>query len=254
MTEAKSNTVLVTGGASGIGLAITSLFLSKGWKVIVLDYDKQGGEELEENKKKLGLPFRFIHGDVSDADSIQEALAGTEFIDALVNNAGISHVGNIMNTTAADFDRIYQINVKGIFNCTAAVMPLMLERKKGVIINMCSIAATIGLADRFAYSMSKGAVLSMTLSLARDFVDQGIRCNCISPGRVHTPFVDGFITKNYPGKEKEMFAKLAASQPIGRMGKPEEVAALVYYLCSDDATFITGSNFPIDGGFIGLKM
>ena len=254
MTHPKRKTVLVTGGVSGIGLAITDLFLSKGWEVIVLDYDKHAGEKLKEYNLSKGLPIRFLHGDVSDTESIQKVLDGIDKIDALINNAGISHVGNLLNTSETDLDKIYQINVKGIYNCTRAILPKMLKGNSGVIINLCSIAATIGLADRFAYSMSKGAVLSMTLSIARDFVNQGIRCNCISPGRVHTPFVDGFIAKNYPGKEKEMFDKLAASQPIGRMGQPEEIAFMVHYLCSDEAAFITGSNFPIDGGFLGLKM
>ena len=128
-----------------------------------------------------------------------------------------------------------------------------MEKKGGVIINMSSIAAQVGLTDRFAYSMSKGAVYAMTLSVARDYLQAGIRCNCISPARVHTPFVDGFISKNYPGKEEEMFKKLSASQPIGRMGTVEEIAALILYLSSDEAAFITGCDYPVDGGFIHLN-
>ncbi len=132
-------------------------------------------------------------------------------------------------------------------------MTPMLEAKRGTILNMASIAATAGLANRFAYSMTKGAVLSMTLSVAKDYLSQGIRCNCISPARVHTPFVDGFVAKNYPGHEAEKMKDLALSQPIGRMGKPDEIAALALYLCSDAASFLTGVDYPIDGGFFNLR-
>ncbi len=248
-------TIIITGGASGIGLAITDLFAEKDHKVFLVDYQSEAGKLVETRLKEKGYDVTFLQGDVSDQDQMQEIIAKVPSkIDILVNNAGISHVGSLENTTASDFDRLFQVNVKGIYNCTFAALPKLKKDGGGSVINMCSVAATIGIPDRFAYSMTKGAVLSMTLSIARDYVDQGIRCNCISPGRVHTPFVDGFIAKNYPGKEAEMFEKLAASQPIGRMGKPEEIAALVYYLASDEASFITGSNFPIDGGFLGLKM
>jgi len=246
-------TVLVTGGASGIGLATSTYFAEKEWNVIILDFDKEKQSVIEEMRNTRGYEISYIYGDVSDFTAMQQAIGGLEVIDVLINNAGVSYVGDILKTGENDFDRLYNINVKGVFNCTQAALPKMVERKNGLIINMCSVAATMGLSDRFAYSMTKGAVLAMTLSLARDFVDKGIRCNCISPGRVHTPFVDGFIAKNYPGKEKEMFEKLAASQPLGRMGKPEEIASLAYYLSSEEAAFITGSNFPIDGGFLGLK-
>lgn len=134
-----------------------------------------------------------------------------------------------------------------------AVITTMTAQKKGVILNIASIASSVGLADRFAYSMSKGAVLTMTLSVAKDYIAQGIRCNCISPARVHTPFVDGFLAKNYPGREAEMFEKLSKTQPIGRMAEPKEVAALSLYLCSDEAGFLTGCDYPIDGGFIKLN-
>jgi NAD(P)-dependent dehydrogenase (short-subunit alcohol dehydrogenase family) len=170
-----------------------------------------------------------------------------------VNCAGISHIGNVLNTTEVDFEKVFDVNVKGIFNCIKAVLPIMQQKKSGVIINISSIAAKVGLQDRFAYSMSKGAVHAMTLSVAKDFLKDNIRCNSISPARIHTPFVDGFLQKNYPGKEKEMFEKLSASQPIGRMGKPEEVAYQVAYLCSEEASFITGSDFAIDGGFVTLN-
>jgi NAD(P)-dependent dehydrogenase (short-subunit alcohol dehydrogenase family) len=157
------------------------------------------------------------------------------------------------NTTEADFDRLYDINVKGVYNCLHAAVCIMGENKSGVIVNLASIANNVGLQDRFAYSMSKGAVYAMTISVARDYISEGIRCNCISPARVHTPFVDDFIKKNYPGKEKEIFEKLSKSQPIGRMAKPEEIANLILFLCSDEASFITGCDYPIDGGFVKLN-
>jgi len=174
-------------------------------------------------------------------------------VDILVNSAGISHVGNIETTAEADFDRLYHVNVKGVYNCLRSAVSIMKKNKSGVILNLASIANIVGLTDRFAYSMTKGAVYAMTLSVARDYLHDGIRCNCISPARVHTPFVDDFIKKNYPGKEDEMFEKLSKSQPIGRMAEPGEIAGLVLYLCSDEASFITGCDYPIDGGFIKLN-
>ncbi|MDX5479359.1 SDR family NAD(P)-dependent oxidoreductase [Fontibacter flavus] len=254
MKEHKKKTVVVTGGASGIGLAITRLFAEKGDSVIFLDYNSNSGNQVEQEMKEKGLDVRFLQTDVSDFNSVKTAFDQIpEKMDVLVNNAGISHVGRLEETGEEDFERLFQVNVKGIYTCSHEALPKLKANEGGSIINMCSVAATMGIPDRFAYSMTKGAVLSMTLSIARDYVADQIRCNCISPGRVHTPFVDGFLSKNYPGQEKEMFEKLAATQPIGRMGKPEEIAALVYYLASDEATFITGSNFPIDGGFLGLK-
>ncbi|EKB50663.1 SDR family NAD(P)-dependent oxidoreductase [Cecembia lonarensis] len=250
----KEKTVVITGGASGIGLAITQLFAKKGHQTIFLDYNSNAGNDVASTLKKDGGNIQFIQTDVSDFNSVRTAFDQIpDKIDTLINNAGISHVGNLEETSEDDFERLFQVNVKGIYTCSNAAIKKLKTNGGGSIINMCSVAATMGLADRFAYSMTKGAVLSMTLSIARDYVSEHIRCNCISPGRVHTPFVDGFLAKNYPGQEKEMFAKLAATQPIGRMGKPEEIAAMVYYLASDDASFITGSNFNIDGGFLGLK-
>jgi 2-keto-3-deoxy-L-fuconate dehydrogenase len=165
----------------------------------------------------------------------------------------VAHIGKADTTEEADFDRIFRINIKGVYNCLYATIPHFKANGGGVILNMASVAASVGIPDRFAYSMSKGAVLTMTLSVAKDYLADKIRCNCISPARVHTPFVDGFIAKNYPGQEAEMFEKLSKTQPIGRMAEPQEVGALALYLCSDEAGFVTGCDYPIDGGFVRLN-
>ena len=190
---------------------------------------------------------------VTNQQQVKQVFNAIGSIDILVNSAGISHVGNIEGTTEDDFDRLYQVNVKGVYNCVRSAVALMKKNRSGVILNLASIANNVGIPERFAYSMTKGAVYAMTLSVARDYLHEGIRCNCISPARVHTPFVDGFLKNNYPGKEEEMFDKLSKSQPIGRMARPEEIAHLILYLCSDEASFITGCDYPIDGGFINLN-
>ncbi|MCH7396999.1 SDR family oxidoreductase [Belliella sp. DSM 107340] len=249
----KGKTVVVTGGASGIGLAITKKFLSKGANVYMIDVNIDLGQSVLEDLKKTYGHVDFLTCDVSDQDKVNEVFAKIiEPIDVLINNAGVSHVGNIEKTSTADFDRLFNINVKGIFNCTKTVIPGM-KGRGGVVLNMASIVSSVGIPDRFAYSMTKGAVLSMTYSIACDYVNEGIRCNCLSPARIHTPFVDDFLAKNYPGKEKEVYDKLAKTQPIGRMGTPDEVAEAAYFICSDQAAFITGTNFPVDGGFVSIK-
>jgi len=244
---------VITGGGSGIGRAISVLFAAEGAVVHILELNTDSAEKLAEEIQEAGGQATVNHCDVSRQESVLQSIGKIGSVDILVNNAGIAHVGNVEQTSEADFDRIYAVNVKGAYNLLHAVVPRMKEQGSGVILNMASIAASVGLADRFAYSASKGAIYAMTLSIARDYLQHGIRCNSISPARVHTPFVDGFIAKNYPGRETEMFDKLSKTQPIGRMAKPEEIAAMALFLCSDEAAFITGNDYPVDGGFIKLN-
>ncbi len=252
----KNKVAVITGGGSGIGKAISETFAEMGAIVHILDMNVEAGRQTaSELTLKYGAAF-FHKCDVTKQKKVEKVfnnLGTKKGIDILINNAGIGFVGNIENTEEEDFDRLFNVNVKGVFNCMKVAIPFFKEQKGGTIINMASIASSVGISDRFAYSMSKGAVLTMTYSVAKDYVGDNIRCNCISPARIHTPFVDGFIAKNYPGKEKEMFKNLSKTQPIGRMGKPEEVANLALYLSSDEAAFITGTDFPIDGGFIKLN-
>ena len=251
----KNKTILITGGASGIGLALVGKFATEGSKVYFIDSNGLLGRQVEKEFQEKGKPVTFLEVDIREESQVKRAIQSiSSKLDVLINNAGISHIGNLASTSLADFERLFAVNVSGMFLCSQAALPKLIEEGGGSILNMCSVAATMGIPDRFAYSMTKGATLSMTLSIARDYVTQGIRCNCISPGRVHTPFVDGFLAKNYPGKEQEMFEKLAATQPIGRMGTPTEIAELAYFISSDAGKFITGSNFTIDGGFTGIKM
>ena len=232
---------IVTGGASGIGAAIVTALEARGARVHNLDLKGEGAH----------------HCDVTDqqqvVDTVNRVVAEAGGLDILINNAGIGFVGSLEDTTEADLNRLYAVNVRGVYNCALACVPHLRRRGGGVILNMASIAGSVGIADRFAYSMTKGAVLAMTYSLAKDYLAAGIRCNSISPARVHTPFVDDYLQKNYPGREEEVFAALSRTQPVGRMGRPEEVAGLVAYLCSDDASFITGTDYPIDGGFLKLN-
>lgn len=246
----------VTGGASGIGKAIAHCFAAAGAQVRVVDVDGPAAVRTADEITKAGGSALAFQCDVTDGDSVDlvfSQIASHGPIDALINCAGIAQIGTITDTQTADFERVFVVNVKGTFLCMKSVIPEMLKQGRGTIVNLASIAATTGLSKRFAYSMSKGAVLAMTLSVAKDFIDKNIRCNCISPARVHTPFVDGFLRASYPGREEEMFAELSRAQPIGRMAKPEEVATLALYLSSDQASFLTGANIPFDGGFIHLR-
>ena len=261
MFSLQHKTALITGGASGIGLAIAHAFAQAGAFVHILDLNAdqaaQAADDINRARRADGLGQAMSYAvDVSDQAqtiAVINQIAERGPIHILVNNAGVSHIGTVETTSEADFDRIYRINVKGVYNCLYATIPHLKANGGGVILNMASVAATLGIAERFAYSMSKGAVLTMTLSIAKDYLKDNIRCNCISPARVHTPFVDGYLAKTYPGQEAEMFEKLSKTQPIGRMAKPDEIAALALYLCSDEAGFATGCDYPLDGGFTRLN-
>ncbi|EAR00588.1 SDR family NAD(P)-dependent oxidoreductase [Maribacter sp. HTCC2170] len=251
----KGKSAIVTGGGSGIGKAISETLAVQGANVHILELNvdtaqicadeivAKGGKAIA-HKCNIAKHDEVVHVVNSIAEDFQ--------LDILINNAGIAHIGNVENTLEADMDKLYEVNVKGVYNCIFAAIPFM-KTRGGVILNMTSIASSVGIKDRFAYSMSKGAALTMMYSVAKDYLEYGIRCNSISPARIHTPFVDGFIKNTYPNQVDEMFKKLASTQPIGRMGTPEEVANLALYLCSDEASFITGTEFPIDGGFIKLN-
>jgi 2-keto-3-deoxy-L-fuconate dehydrogenase len=245
---------IVTGAGSGIGQAIARLFAKQGAHVVALDLDPDAAAATADAIRSVGGQAEPFACDVGDADRVADVVARVDAarrrIDVLVNNAGIVHIGTVEQTSEADLDRLYRVNVKGVYLCARAAVPIMRRQGGGVILNLASIASLVGLADRFAYSMSKGAVLTMTRSIAVDYMKDNIRCNCICPARVHTPFVDQYLTQYYPGREQEMFQKLSAYQPIGRMGTPEEVAVLALYLCSSEASFITGQAYPIDGGVL----
>jgi 2-keto-3-deoxy-L-fuconate dehydrogenase len=247
---------VVTGGGSGIGKAISISLAANGAKIWVLDIDAAAAQATVSEIADAGGVARSLQCDVADAESVNRvftSIAAAGSIDILINSAGIAHIGTIATTTVQDFERVFRVNVQGVYLCMQAALSTMVKQASGIIINLSSTVATIGFSDRFAYSMSKGAVRAMTFSVAKDFVDKNIRCNCISPGRVHTPFVDGFVKRNYPGRETEMMAVLEKAQPIGRMARPEEVAGLVAYLCSDLASFVTGADVPFDGGVLTLR-
>jgi 2-keto-3-deoxy-L-fuconate dehydrogenase len=240
-------TAVVTGGASGIGEAVARTFAKEGARVHIVDINA-------DNAKRIAGEIRGVAHtcDVSDERATETTFGSIPKIDILVNSVGMAHVGKLDNTTPETFDQLFRVNVRSFYLAMRASIEKMKQNGGGAIVNLASIAASSGLADRFAYSMTKGAVLSMTYSVARDYIQHNIRCNAISPARVHTPFVDGFVKKNYPGAEAEAFKRLSASQPIGRMARPDEVAALALFLCSDEAAFITGTDYPIDGGFFNL--
>lgn len=253
MFSLQNKKAVVTGGGSGIGRAIATLFAKQGAEVHIIDLTFESAQEAVTDIEKLGGKV-FSHAcNVANQKEVVATFKKIGNLNILINNAGIAHIGKADTTPEAEFDRVMSVNIKGVYNCLYASIPQFRLSSGGVILNMASVASWVGIPDRFAYSTAKGAVMAMTLSVAKDYITEGIRCNSISPARVHTPFVDGFINKNYPEKEKEIFEKLSKSQPIGRMGKPDEVAALALFLCSDEAGFITGCDYPIDGGFIKLN-
>ena len=257
MPKLTSKTAIITGGASGIGLAIARLFAREGAAVEILDRNADDMNRAVAEISAAGGTAAAESCDVADAHAVDEVIARIHArrgrIHILINNAGIAHVGNALTTTPEDFERVQRVNVFGPANCLRAALKFMAADGGGCIINLASTVAVMAIADRFAYATSKGAVLAMTYSVAKDFLADGIRCNALLPGRVHTPFVDGFIAKNYPGREAEMFEKLSKAQPIGRMGQPDEIAAAALFLCSDEASFITGTALPVDGGTLTLR-
>ncbi|HRP17610.1 MAG TPA: SDR family oxidoreductase [Ginsengibacter sp.] len=252
MFDLKNKTAIVTGSGSGIGRATAiTLAGARNGRTRRLDYEEHANEVVNQITSQGGKAVPLVC-DVTDQEDVKQKYNTIRELDILVNCAGISQIGTATSTSEEDFDKVFKVNVKGVYNSLHIAIPIM-QKTGGVIINICSAANRVGIPDRFAYSMTKGAVDSMTLSVAKDYIKDGIRCNSISPARVHTPFVDGYLKKNYPGQEEEMFKKLEATQPIGRMAKPEEIAALILYLSSDEASFITGTDYPIDGGFIKLN-
>lgn len=257
MFDLTKKITVITGAGSGIGKAIAELFATQGASLYLLDLNEQALNETHQAITSAGGAAVAVKCNVADQaemnSTFQKIISQHERLDILVNSAGIAHIGKLETTAEKDFERIFNVNVKGVYNTMYAAIGQMKKQGGGVILNLASVAATLGIADRFAYSMSKGAVLSMTLSVAKDYIADNIRCNCISPARVHTAFVDGFLKANYAGREQEMFEKLSKTQPIGRMGKPAEIAGLALYLCSDEAGFVTGCDYPIDGGFVKLN-
>ncbi|BDC48344.1 oxidoreductase [Bryobacterales bacterium F-183] len=258
MAKLQARVAVVTGGALGIGLAISKLFAKEGAIVQILDRNAAEMEKAVAEIVAAGGTAEAHECDVTDAARVEQVIdaihAKHGSIGILVNNAGIAHVGNALTTTPEDFERIQRVNVFGPANCLRSTLKHMVaDGKGGVILNLASCVSVMAINDRFAYATSKGAVLSMTYAVAKDFLAYNIRCNALLPGRVHTPFVDGFIAKNYPGREEEMFDKLSKAQPIGRMAKPEEMAYAALFLCSDEASFITGTGMPVDGGTLTIR-
>ncbi len=253
----KKKVAIVTGGGKGIGESICKIFAQQGAIVHILDIDKDNGLRVSMQIKNAKGKAVFHHIDLTKHKKLgklfKKIYKKEGSLDILVNNAGIAHIGNVEKTTPDDIDKLYAVNVKSVYSCLHYGVKYMKKSQGGSIVNLASIASVIGIQDRFAYSATKGAVYTMTFSVAKDYIHDRIRCNAVGPARVHTPFVDGYLKQNYPGKEKEMFDVLSKTQPMGRMGKPDEVAQLITYLCSDEAGFVTGSFYPIDGGFLTLN-
>jgi 2-keto-3-deoxy-L-fuconate dehydrogenase len=245
----------VTGAGSGIGEQIAWLFAQQGAHVILSDIRVDAAEQVASEIRAAGGSTRTQQLDVAEEFQVKAAIeqvAATEGrLDILVNNAGVSHVGTILETSLEDWERVISVNARGVFLCSKYAVAQMLAQNPsgGILVNIASVAGMIAIDQRFPYSASKAAVISMTRSIAIDFVKQGIRCNTICPGTVHTPFVEGYLARNFAGREDEVRQQLHARQPIGRMGRPDEIAFAALYLASDEAAFVTGSTLVIDGGW-----
>lgn len=253
MFRLDNKTAFITGAGSGIGEEMARLFAAQGARVVVADLGAEAGERVAGEIRGAGGAARVQPLDVTDDDAFRAALEQTALqdgaLDILVNNAGIGLVANVEETTDEDFDRLLAVNVKGVFHGCKHAVPLMMRQGRGNIINMGSVAGLVAVARRFAYCATKGAVVAMTRQLAMDYVDRGIRANCICPGTVETPFVEGYLRKYHAGQIEETRAQLHARQPVGRMGRPDEIARAALYLASDDSAFVTGSILTIDGGW-----
>lgn len=243
----------MTGAGSGIGAAIAETLAAAGARVFATDRDEATARATADRIVSRGEDARPLHLDVTDEESCRGAVEavheGNGRLDILVNNAGIGHVGTLVTTAGADLDRMYSVNVRGVFNVSKAFLQGMLERRSGSIVNLASVAGTVGLPDRLAYCTTKFAVVGLTKAMALDHATDGVRVNCICPGRVETPFVAARL-REYPDPEKA-YKQMASTQALGRMGRPEEIAAAALYLASDEAAFVTGSALMIDGGWKG---
>jgi 2-keto-3-deoxy-L-fuconate dehydrogenase len=255
MFRLENKIALVTGSGSGIGREIAHLYARQGARVFVADIQPDAAERVvTEITEQDGVSFA-LSLDVADEKQVQAAVARIVNeqgrLDILVNNAGISHVGNVLETTLQDWERLMRVNTTGVFLCSKYAVKQMVEQEPqgGVLVNIASVAGMIAVDRRFPYGASKGAVISMTRSIAMDFVDKNIRANAICPGTVHTPFVEGYLERSFPDKKDEMRQQLHARQPIGRMGRPDEIASAALYLASEEAAFVTGSALVIDGGW-----
>ncbi|HXR78727.1 MAG TPA: SDR family oxidoreductase [Bryobacteraceae bacterium] len=234
---------LVTGGASGIGEATVRTLAEAGAKVLIVDIDKKGAESLQS-----GLPGSSAYQcDITDESHVTKLFEQIEKLDILINNAGIGLVGGVEETALLDFQRLFRVNVEGTFLVTRAAIQLLVS-SHGSIVNIGSVAGLVGVKRRFAYCATKGAVVAMTRQLAVDYPTQ-FRVNCIAPGTVDTPFVEGYLEKYHKLEKEKVRAELNMRQPIGRLGRPEEIARLALYLCSPAAEFMNGAVIPIDGGW-----
>jgi len=239
---------LVTGGASGIGEQTVRALAGAGASVVIADLDHDAAQKLAA---EIGADTSVVQMDIADQDSVQTSFAGIDALDILVNNAGIGHVGDIEETSLEDWQRLFRVNVDGVFLVTKQALPLLLASEHGSVVNLGSVAGLVAVKKRFAYCATKGAVVALTRQLAAEYAGK-LRVNCVCPGTVHTPFVEGYLEKFHKHEKDKVRAEVHARQPIGRMGKPEEIGHMILYLCSDEAEFVTGSTLTIDGGWTAL--